>query len=111
MEPLQRYAYAVEEYSSRRLSYPSDVEAAFTGVSNILAEDMRSVFTFGLPHRDLAQSLLWTAAGRVVQRKSSPEYPSWSWMGWIGPVTYASPGLVRFYDKIFNFSALVHFYV
>lgn len=111
MEPLQRYAYTVEEYIPRTLSYPSNIEAAFTGVSNILAKDMDSAFVLGLSKPYLPQFLLWTAAGPASRRQSSPEYPSWTWMGWICPIHYSSGRLTSPYCRLFNFGTLVTFHL
>jgi hypothetical protein len=111
MEPLQRYACTVEEYAPRTLPYPSAIEAAFSGVSNILAKDMDSAFVLGLPEPYRPQCLLWTTAGPASRRQSSPEYPSWTWMGWICPIHYSSRPLTSPYSRLFNFGTLVTFHL
>ncbi|KAI9734776.1 MAG: hypothetical protein M1818_006763 [Claussenomyces sp. TS43310] len=86
------YTKCVQLYSSRNLSKPKDVLAAFNGVSNIITKTMGAPFVFGLPtsHFDLA--LLWEPLQSPVRREPKEakekedygglEFPSWSWCGW-----------------------------
>ena len=82
------YIRCVAMYSSRGLSKPKDVLAAFNGISNRIRNHVKAPFVFGLPtsHFDLA--LLWEPCGRVKRREPPPddrdafdglEFPSWSW--------------------------------
>jgi hypothetical protein len=104
---LNIYAQMVKEYSSRKLSYTSDIENAFGGINKIVHLLFGgSEVLFGLPISGLALGLLWSSKAPLKRRPSSfstdmtrPNasqtstesyiFPSWSWIGWIGPVEFA----------------------
>lgn len=98
------YSKVVSLYSSRALTKPKDILAAFSGITNVMEERMCAPFVFGLPtsHFDLA--LLWQHTDLVDRRKPRTEeeltdyegleFPSWSWMGWLGtPTNYRHDAL------------------
>lgn len=78
------YMNCVSLYTSRILSNPQDILAAFIGISNFMEQTLQAPFVFGLPtsHFDLA--LLWESQG-ALGRRIPVVFPSWSWCGWIGP--------------------------
>ncbi|CZR51376.1 uncharacterized protein PAC_01251 [Phialocephala subalpina] len=89
-QALLIYYKLVELYSSRSLSYPDDVLNAFAGFSSVFAESCGGGFVAGLPTAVLAASLLWVSKSPFSRRPScrGTLFPSWSWIGWEGPVTY-----------------------
>lgn len=83
--------YRIEEYTRRRLTYPSDSLRAFLGVLRAFeklrppAEHLWGVpFVFGTDGRvrQLAQGLLWKSQSCSLRRVGG--IPSWSWAGWDG---------------------------
>lgn len=83
--------YRIEEYTRRRLTYPSDSLRAFLGVLRAFeklsppAEHLWGVpFVFGSDGgvRQLAQGLLWKSQSCSLRRIEG--IPSWSWAGWNG---------------------------
>lgn len=83
--------YRIEEYTRRRLTYPTDSLRAFLGVLRAFeklrppAEHLWGVpFVFGTDGRvrQLAQGLLWKSQSCSLRRIVG--IPSWSWAGWAG---------------------------
>ncbi|CAI6336393.1 unnamed protein product [Periconia digitata] len=71
-------------YSSRKLSFPSDVYNAFIGIANLLyGPNYNQLFFYGLPKIDFDRALRWHAWNGVnsIQRAESSTLtcPSWSW--------------------------------
>ncbi|KAF9870283.1 heterokaryon incompatibility protein [Colletotrichum karsti] len=86
---ISRYEGAVQEYTSREMSYWSDKLNAFAGLGAFHERQMGTGLVFGLPSNQLDMALLWSAAdGPSLDRL--PEFPSWSWAGWKGAVRYLS---------------------
>ncbi|KAI3343888.1 heterokaryon incompatibility protein-domain-containing protein [Ustulina deusta] len=92
------YMRSVELYTERELTKTQDILAAFSGVSNVLKGRMRAPFVHGLPSSHFDLALLWEST-RAPERRmiadsaekksySIPDFPSWSWAGWIGPVAF-----------------------
>jgi hypothetical protein len=80
------YAIAVEEYSKRSITDPLDKLRAFTGILNFLRRPLRGAFFCGLPANLFDVALLWKQLGPSTRSEGS--FPSWSWIGWDGPVMY-----------------------
>ncbi|KAF9894869.1 hypothetical protein FE257_004490 [Aspergillus nanangensis] len=85
------YAFHVERYSPRSLTYSSDVLRAFQGIQSDLSDRFDMKFCHGIPIDDSPNVLLWSRPGdsKPLQRRSN--FPSWSWAGWTGPVCYEMP--------------------
>ncbi|MCJ1247930.1 hypothetical protein MMC30_005145 [Trapelia coarctata] len=89
-EPFSDYAGSLYEYSSRHLSYDSDILNAFAGISGVLTERMSNERTpelnevYGLPTYFFDWAILWTP-NKTAHRRSGG-WPSWSWCGWIGTI-------------------------
>lgn len=86
------YRRAVIEYTKRTISDESDVVNAFQGIASLLQPAFKGDFLFGLPETELDIALLWQP-NSLIRRRVNPEtkaplFPSWSWVGWIGEVTY-----------------------
>ncbi|KAI4190017.1 MAG: hypothetical protein L6R41_001072 [Letrouitia leprolyta] len=84
------YHRVVQTYTSRHLTYPSDILNAFKALEARLYPLFRSDFIFGLPRSELDSQLLWQPAGPIKRRRDPntnlPMFPSWSWAGWVGEV-------------------------
>jgi hypothetical protein len=86
-----QYALAVTNYSTRNLSFQSDGLRAFSGIIGYFQSRCKVEFTFGLPIICLDLALLWHARRPLRRRENEPglpPFPSYSWVGWIGPVGF-----------------------
>lgn len=84
----------VSEYSDKSLTFPEDVQLAFSELSSTLGKVFEGGLLFGLPEMFFDVGLLWMASMEVVppenlrprESKSAqgdvPRFPTWSWMGW-----------------------------
>ena len=92
-EPHSDYVGSLYEYSSRQLTYDSDVLNAFAGVLGVLCERMSNgrnpelEHAYGLPTYVFDWAILWEP-NISVHRKSNG-WPSWSWCGWTGTISMA----------------------
>jgi hypothetical protein len=84
------YESMVWAISRRALTYESDIHRASLGLFNVLAFEMLENFLCGLPmHKLLEHFAMWVPVGELKRRgpnASGHMFPSWSWMGWVGPV-------------------------
>jgi len=87
-KPFMQYTAAVELYTRRFLTEPSDILHAFEGVGRVLQQRMDTSMHFGLPSRLLDSALLWESS-QLLRRR--PGFPSWSWTGWIGEISWNFP--------------------
>lgn len=97
---LHAYSKLVNVYSERNLSFKSDILNAFSGMFSVLEEHFQSTTFHGLPAAVFSHALLWTPAARLPRRGAElptnlkppgnpdPQFPSWSWVGWDGPVDF-----------------------
>lgn len=92
------YATLVSQFSSRTLSFTSDVLNAFSGLRAVLQHSYEANFISGLPEALFDIALHWTPASRIHRReqpisdnaKSKLYFPSWCWTGWVGGSSYSS---------------------
>ncbi|MCJ1399500.1 hypothetical protein MMC11_002702 [Xylographa trunciseda] len=82
------YSKAVKQYTHRQMSYQSDILNASAGLMHIFSLCFRCRILFGLPQGLLDVALLWRPTQRLTRRTG---FPSWSWSGWVGQVTYEKP--------------------
>jgi hypothetical protein len=86
------YAILLSEYTQRTLSFQIDAFNAFVGVAEAIADMTGWPLLHGLPEADFDAALLWVPAGPSTRRRDPetgvPLFPSWSWLGWDGHVTY-----------------------
>lgn len=84
------YSRAVEAYTSRELTFASDILDAFEGVAARFRPLFRSDLLFGIPRSELDSQILWQPYGPMTRRRDPqtglPIFPSWSWAGWVGKV-------------------------
>ncbi|KAJ9504305.1 hypothetical protein H2202_000361 [Exophiala xenobiotica] len=73
------YAAAVQEYTKRELSDPTDVLFAFSGILETM-EDVTGKFICGLPEDYFLESLLWyPEIGSLQHYNHEANLPSWTW--------------------------------
>jgi Heterokaryon incompatibility protein (HET) len=101
------YLQCVSLYSSRVLSKPKDILAAFAGISNLMKRTMRAPFIFGLPSSHFDLALLWEPQQALKPRKPDKnnkeevqdygglEFPSWSWCGWTNVTNENQPSKLK----------------
>ncbi|MCJ1387786.1 hypothetical protein MMC18_000629 [Xylographa bjoerkii] len=82
------YVKAVEQYTHRQMSYQSDILNASAGLMHIFSLCFKCKVLFGLPESLLDVGLLWRPTQQLTRRSG---FPSWSWSGWVGQVTYEKP--------------------
>lgn len=74
------YRRLVKIYTSRHLTFPSDILEVFGGIEALFRPLFRSDFIFGLPRSEVDSQLLWKPAGPMVRRRDSeiglPIFPS-----------------------------------
>ncbi|KAF2251580.1 HET-domain-containing protein, partial [Trematosphaeria pertusa] len=70
----------IEEYTSRQLTYHSDVFAALAGVAASLKARYRCKYLAGMWEDDMLNGLLWQRAGTSLGRSAELNTPSWSWL-------------------------------
>jgi hypothetical protein len=90
---FEKYAEVVQEYTGRQISFHEDAQNAISGVLTSFRSWFRGEFKFGLPQTELDQALLWYPKGDVMRRTDQSGkqlFPSWSWVGWVGPCQYWS---------------------
>ncbi|EYB27138.1 hypothetical protein FG05_04868 [Fusarium graminearum] len=93
----QEYLQIATTFSTRRLTYETDIGRAYLGTQNYLDRKWDGhKFTWGLPHGSFGSFLMWerplqgdrrirTGTHPVRQRDESivkVPFPSWSWMSW-----------------------------
>jgi hypothetical protein len=103
---LMSYALHVEWFSSRSLTYQSDRLHAFQGILHRLEAVSKQEFLWGHPlGPKFFFSFLWVstnvdrsptskyALGDIVAEDYQPDrirdFPTWSWLGWTGSVTFS----------------------
>ncbi|KAF2397091.1 HET-domain-containing protein [Trichodelitschia bisporula] len=85
------YRSTLALYTERRMTHDSDSLNAFRGILHWLRKSCFSAdFVCGLPLREFPQALRWFHPWDV-KPKRRPAFPSWSWAGWAGRVTYSDP--------------------
>jgi Heterokaryon incompatibility protein (HET) len=84
------YSSLVSDYTSKNMSYPSDILNAFTGISHTFSNKYQCSFWNGLPDSLSDLALLWTPVKSVARREITGVLPlcSASWAGWVGEVHY-----------------------
>jgi hypothetical protein len=85
------YAELVSTYSTRDLTYQEDALDAFSAIIAVMGNSMRGGILFGLPESCFSAALLWKPKYYSIRRTDAlnttlKQFPSWSWLGWKGPV-------------------------
>ncbi|SPO01350.1 uncharacterized protein DNG_04026 [Cephalotrichum gorgonifer] len=89
METLARmvvygYTKCQQAYSARKLTFPSDALAAFSGIGKVIAAHLGSQLHFCLPVVLFDWAILWCTS---LESARCNDLPSWSWAGWDGRKT------------------------
>lgn len=85
------YLALVELMSGRQFTREDDVLKALAGLYTSYIHSHLGTAVSGLPATYFEAALMWQPAGRLRRRQSSANaspLPTWSWTGWVGPVTY-----------------------
>ena len=99
----RKYGTLVRQYSRRQLSHPGDIYDAFRAISDAFAQLIGDQFHWGHPRSRFEASLSWSKGFSSIELHRRIELttlkmtslhaqvrlPSWSWMGWIGPVDFS----------------------
>lgn len=96
---LEAYCQAVGEYTSRKLTYQSDLLNAFQGIIQSFGSRLDghpNFFHYGLPTSSFDQMFCWDTDSHYPHRRRS-DWPSWSWLGWDQMVYWPTEALG--YDK------------
>ncbi|KAI1132878.1 HET-domain-containing protein [Nemania abortiva] len=83
-DDIRCYEGPVQNYSSRTLTFRSDVYAAFAGVAQRMRDLLGTDLCHGLPPRYFDWCLLWDPMN--AQTRCREGTASWSWAGWSGGV-------------------------
>ncbi|KAI1204558.1 HET-domain-containing protein [Annulohypoxylon truncatum] len=106
---IRDYCVWVQDYSSRQLSFGTDILNAFAGVGNALGAILGSRLLHGLPEKYFTQCLLWSTSSVASPRGETCSIPSWSWASWVSAVRYDWHYDDR--DELFlKIASLVYFY-
>jgi hypothetical protein len=105
-------------YNTLELSFPEDAFAAFVGIQGMLHQSYLNGLVYGMPEFWFDIALNWSLdvyssepltrrnASKVPRAVATPyRLPSWSWIGWAGPVQF-SPDmeLMHFYHGYMGFT-------
>ncbi|RWA10527.1 hypothetical protein EKO27_g4582 [Xylaria grammica] len=82
-DDIRSYEAPVQNYSTRVLSFQSDVYAAFAGAWQRMRDLLGIDLCHGIPPRYFDWCLLWDPLNKQTRRQGTP---SWSWSGWEGGV-------------------------
>ena len=80
------FAKYANEMSTRQLTFSSDFLDAFQGISNVLCREINTTVFWGTPTAHFDMFLLWDTVEPAPKRRLG--FPSWSWAGWHGEVTW-----------------------
>lgn len=95
--PLEIWYRAVNDFSSRRITYPKDRFPAISGISKEVHRHISQDYKAGLWLGDMNMGLLWSSPGpgavKVGDHAASYVAPSWSWAS-VNFSTAERPGLL-----------------
>jgi hypothetical protein len=90
---LMEYTQLVSSYTRRHLSYTADIDNAFRGIVQSFGEVIELTanrFLWALPAAALDYALCWEQVPEDnFPQERVEEFPSWSWLGWIGGKIYS----------------------
>ena len=87
---FEGYSAAIQQYTSRKMSNPSDALNALAGLLHRIERKSKERFFLGLPESEFVNALLWTPVkNQPFFRRDG--FPSWAWCGGVGEVEYKLP--------------------
>jgi len=92
------YVALVARYTLRNLSYSEDVIDAFSAISLIFESYYSTSIRKGIPEPVFIYFICWLGIKTLKRRKQvldqplhpSRVFPSWSWVGWEGPISFVA---------------------
>jgi hypothetical protein len=78
---FQLYTSLVQEYANRRVTNPKDWKIGFRSLKEVMEDELGKDYIHDLPTEFFARSLCFEITSS--KRRSTPNFPSWSWQGWI----------------------------
>jgi Heterokaryon incompatibility protein (HET) len=75
----EEWEKVVADYTSRKLSVPSDRLLAISGIAKVYGDQTKDQYLAGLWLSDLPFSLLWEISSPLQPRPPEYRAPSWSW--------------------------------
>jgi hypothetical protein len=93
----------VDNYSRRKLSFPSDSLNAISGVFAVLSKSFGWRFRAGLPDHLIDHALLWRPGDSRHIRNFG--FPSWTWAGWSGRIDWQFQSLLESAHSPLNLDA------
>jgi len=96
-ETFSQYASIIEQYTAREMSNDEDILDALGGMLHVFRQLFKFPVRYGLPEILLDVALLWRPAVKLERRRTDKKstFPSWSWAGWKGMVSYEEPFLAK----------------
>ncbi|KAJ8127805.1 hypothetical protein O1611_g5830 [Lasiodiplodia mahajangana] len=91
--PAEGYRMAVETYTLRILSFPADVHNAMAGITRRFSSVMNCRFLEGMPTAAFDHFLTFKGARSSLKRRNG--FPSYSWVGWMGPLFFWGTNLTN----------------
>ena len=98
---LDEFVFTIQEYTSRNLTYESDILAALQSTLNFFESVINSQMIWGLPEAYFYESLFWASnsyslawdslgrdRSKDLTRRITGIWPSWSWVGWKGNIKF-----------------------
>jgi hypothetical protein len=101
------YHHCVEAYMKRNLSWDSDALNAFAGIINHIRVDRHLDTFWGLPVSTFGQDIFWQPKMLMNRRDG---FPSWSWLGWKGPMRVRGARDVNVYKQQQSLSSWIWWY-
>lgn len=109
---LDSLSYIIGEYNCLDLRYEEDALPGISGLLSVFSRSFTGGFLYGIPEAFFDRALGWEPLcynGSLTRRKSSdrPSHlkftaglPSWSWIGWKGPVHIGREAFRINYDQV-----------
>lgn len=85
---MKKYGEIVDDYTSRNLTFPTDILEAFKGILSLLEQSFKAGFLYAIPEDFFDIGLLWQPmTSEAIRRlpnlnEKQTHFPSWSWLAW-----------------------------
>jgi len=93
-----QWSSIIENYSSRNLSFPSDIFPALEGLAREFNARLNDKYIAGIWRGDFLRGLLWrvgdSKSGDVAREADPPRAPSWSWASSTGAIIRDASDLI-----------------